>query len=95
MSMLLLHLRKVTKITKITMSWLLERQLAYMNDFGALLGTTTGMAFSLLYTIPRVAWCTPVRIVLLFVFAVPPREGREWPKLPNADMTGRPCQYSV
>ena len=50
----------------------LERQLAYMNDFGALLGTTTGMAVLLLYTIPRVAWCTPVRIVLLFVFAVPP-----------------------
>ena len=43
-----------------------------MNDFDALLGTTTGMAVSLLYTILQVAWCTPVRIVLLFVFAVPP-----------------------
>ena len=43
-----------------------------MNDFGVFLGTTTGMAVSLLDTIPRVAWCTPVRIVLLFVFAVPP-----------------------
>ena len=31
----------------------LGRQLAYMNDFGALLGTATGMAFSLMCTIPR------------------------------------------
>ena len=66
-----------------------------MPDFGAPRGAATVMALLLMCTTLRVGGRTPVRIVPLFVCAVPPLGGAEMAELPNADLTGCPCQHSV